>query len=130
MRSAAVRDRWNESNPAISSRPDDGIRGLYWVDAAVCRSSMTDWSEWLLIPTTATAGRSQCWARGFRWSTELPERLQDAHVVGHLHLASLSGQLHGGQRVHRHAGGADRVSLRLQAARHVDRQSAGRIDGA
>ena len=41
-----------------------------------------------------------------------------------LHAPALAGELHRGDRVHRHAGGADRMALRLQSARRIDRQPA------
>src|SRR4051794_29718916 len=63
------------------------------------------------------------------------QRLQDAdvarharptHVVDpaqlrsfHLHPAGLAADLHGGEDVHRHPGGADRVALGLEAARGI-----------
>src|SRR6266446_3501514 len=70
----------------------------------------------------------------------LPQRLEDADEVrdggaahvedaGELGVLDLdaaggTGELHGGEDVHRDAGGADRMALGLEAARGVDRQLA------
>src|SRR5262245_10138843 len=40
-----------------------------------------------------------------------------------LEIAGRAGELHGGERMHRYAGGADRVALGLESARRVDRQA-------
>src|SRR5262245_50669414 len=39
-----------------------------------------------------------------------------------LEIAGRAGELHGGERMHRHAGGADRMAFGLEPARRVDRQ--------
>src|SRR5205823_14768303 len=44
--------------------------------------------------------------------------------VADLHVAGLPGHLHRGEDVHRDAGRADRVALRLETARRVDRELA------
>ena len=47
-----------------------------------------------------------------------------------LHVAGRSHQLHRGERVHRHAGGADRMALGLEPAGRIDRQPAGLLGQA
>src|SRR5947208_4415980 len=69
-----------------------------------------------------------------------PQRFEDADEIGDggaahvhdagepgirdLHAAGLSGHLHRRKHMHRDAGGADRMALRFQATRWVDRQPA------
>ena len=43
-------------------------------------------------------------------------------AFGNCIAPGLAGELHRGDRVHRHAGGADRMALRLQPAGRIDRQ--------
>src|ERR1700730_8035056 len=70
----------------------------------------------------------------------LPDPLQYTHVVGdrgaahienpaefgirNLHVAGLAAKLHGGKRVHRHAGCSDWMAFRLESARGIDRERA------
>src|SRR5688500_18506392 len=70
----------------------------------------------------------------------LAQRLEDRDVVGDggaahvedaaepglrdLHVAGLAGELYRREDVHRNPGSTDRVALRLEAARGVDRQPA------
>src|SRR3954447_1092756 len=72
-------------------------------------------------------------------ATRLPNALQDADIVGDrctahveepaeprildLEIAGRSGELHRGERVHRHASRADRMALGLEPTRRVDRQA-------
>src|SRR5215469_13308056 len=82
--------------------------------------------------------------RGEGWGEGHPllcaERLEDADEIGdggaahikdagkrgvrHLDAARLTGHLHRGQHMHRDAGRADRVTLRFEPARGVDRELA------
>ena len=52
--------------------------------------------------------------------------VEDAGELGvrHLDVAGRAGKLHGAERVHRHAGRADRMALGLQPAGRIDRQLA------
>src|SRR5687767_7039130 len=54
-----------------------------------------------------------------------PTHVEDARQLGvwDLHAPGGIAQLHGGQGVHRNAGGADRMALGLQPTRGVDRQA-------
>src|SRR6266849_3625189 len=70
----------------------------------------------------------------------LLDALQYAHIIGdggaahvvnpaeprvrQLHAARRAAELHRGERVHRHAGGPDRVAFGLQAAGRIDRKRA------
>src|ERR1700728_656362 len=75
------------------------------------------------------------------WETDQSAQpLQDADVIRHcraahvenaaelgvldLHVAGGAGELHRCERVHRYAGGADRVTLGFQSAGRIDRQRA------